>query len=169
MALHILHPVMGQMAHQHLPPQIQDFIHDVPQPVEEIAFISLGRTQMWNRWSVPIVSCEVAVEEREGEVLLITLSALDRFSVNRHLSPCVVNYICHSTRFHPGSRCCSSAQEPTSFLRLPSTDSVLTTPLYPESAHPVSPSISNSPFCSFLPILCPSRLHLNSTSVRNLP
>lgn len=65
-ALHILHPVMGQMAHQHLPPQIQDFIHDVPQPVEEIAFISLGRTQMWNRWSVPIVSCEVAVEKREG-------------------------------------------------------------------------------------------------------
>ncbi|KAK2492362.1 hypothetical protein MC885_000089 [Smutsia gigantea] len=31
-ALHILHPVLCQMAHQHLPPQIQDFIHDVPQP-----------------------------------------------------------------------------------------------------------------------------------------
>jgi hypothetical protein len=29
-ALHILHPVMGKMADQHLPPQIQNFIHDVP-------------------------------------------------------------------------------------------------------------------------------------------
>lgn len=47
MALHILHPVVGEMPHQHLPPQIQDFIHDVPQPVEEITFISLGNMQMW--------------------------------------------------------------------------------------------------------------------------
>lgn len=37
---------MGEMAHQHLPPQIQDFIHDVPEPVEEIAFISLRNMQM---------------------------------------------------------------------------------------------------------------------------
>lgn len=56
--LHILHPVVGQMAHQHLPAQIQDFIHDVPQPMEEIAFISLGSTQTWKRWSVPRVSGE---------------------------------------------------------------------------------------------------------------
>ena len=46
-ALHVLHPVMGEVPHQHLPPQIQDFIHDMPQAVEEITFISLGNTQMW--------------------------------------------------------------------------------------------------------------------------
>lgn len=68
--LHILHPVVGQMAHQHLPPQIQDFIHDVPQPVEEIAFISLGSTQTWKRWSVPTVSGEGTTQEREGQVQL---------------------------------------------------------------------------------------------------
>lgn len=43
-ALHILHPVMGQVAHQHLPSQVQDFVHDVPQPVEEVAFVPLGNT-----------------------------------------------------------------------------------------------------------------------------
>ena len=45
-ALHVLHPVMGEVPHQHLPPQIQYFIHDMPQAVEEITFVSLGNTQM---------------------------------------------------------------------------------------------------------------------------
>lgn len=42
--LHVLHPVVGQVAHQHLPAQIQDFVHDVPQTVEEVAFVPLGNT-----------------------------------------------------------------------------------------------------------------------------
>lgn len=39
--LHVPHPVMSEVAHQHLPPQVQDFIHHVPKPVEQIPLILL--------------------------------------------------------------------------------------------------------------------------------
>lgn len=66
MSLHILHPVMGKMANKHLAPQIQDFIHDVPQPVEEITFISLRSMQRRELVVSPMLSCRVNKEKGEG-------------------------------------------------------------------------------------------------------
>ena len=43
MLLDVAHAVMGQVAHQNLLPQLQDLIHHVPQPVEEITLIFLHR------------------------------------------------------------------------------------------------------------------------------
>lgn len=38
--------VMSEVANQHLPPQVQDFIHHVPKPVEQIPLIFL---EVWKR------------------------------------------------------------------------------------------------------------------------
>lgn len=32
---------MGEVSHQHLPPQVQDFVHHVPKPVEQIPLVLL--------------------------------------------------------------------------------------------------------------------------------
>lgn len=45
MLLDVPHAVMGEVAHQHLPPQVQDFIHHVPKPVEQIPLILLWRQE----------------------------------------------------------------------------------------------------------------------------
>lgn len=37
----VLHAVVGQVTNQNLPPQIQDLIHHMPQPVEQISFVLL--------------------------------------------------------------------------------------------------------------------------------
>lgn len=37
----VLHAVVGQVTDQNLTPQIQDLIHHMPQPVEQIPFILL--------------------------------------------------------------------------------------------------------------------------------
>lgn len=88
MALHILHPIMGEMPHKHLPPQIQDFIHDVPQPVEEIAFISLGNTQM-RKFNDQSLRHGVTTEEMGGSPAypLCAGHSVDRFSINRQTLP----------------------------------------------------------------------------------
>lgn len=39
------HAVMGEVAHQHLPPQVQDFIHHMPKPVEQIPLILLWKEE----------------------------------------------------------------------------------------------------------------------------
>lgn len=167
MTLHILHPVMGQMAHEHLPPQIQDFIHDVPQPVEEIAFISLGSTQMWNRWSVPRVSCEETTQEREGPVQLTlhVLATLWADSLLRGPSPLVLSHtpttLYALIQFHN-----TALQESNCTSQTPPR--VLTSPPHPELTYSAS-FTSNPPLLSSIQILCSSRLHLNSTSVKNLP
>ena len=87
-ALHILHPVVGEMPHKHLPPQVQDFIHDVPQPVEEIAFISLGDTQM-RKFNGQSRRHGVTTEETGGSPAypLCAGHAVHRFSMNRHTLP----------------------------------------------------------------------------------
>ena len=36
MLLDVLHAVVGQVTHQHLPPQVQHLVHHVPEPVEQI-------------------------------------------------------------------------------------------------------------------------------------
>lgn len=41
--LDVPHAVMGEVAHQHLPPQVQDFIHHVPKSVEQIPLILLWK------------------------------------------------------------------------------------------------------------------------------
>lgn len=45
-SLDVLHSVMGEMANKDLPPQVQDFIHYVPQPVKEIPLIPLWDKNM---------------------------------------------------------------------------------------------------------------------------
>lgn len=110
-ALHVLHPVMGEVPHQHLPPQIQDFIHDVPQSVEEITFISLGNTRMW-RSSGQTLRHRVTTEEHRASPIypLCAGHSEDRLSINK-LSPLVLKRTPFSTSFHPVSGCCSPAQE----------------------------------------------------------
>lgn len=39
--LDVPHAVVGQVTHQHLPPQVQDLVHHVPQPVEQIPLVLL--------------------------------------------------------------------------------------------------------------------------------
>lgn len=39
--LDVPHAVVGEVAYQHLPPQVQDFIHHVPKSVEQIPLILL--------------------------------------------------------------------------------------------------------------------------------
>lgn len=65
--LHVLHTVMGEVAHQHLPPQVQDFIHHVPKPVEQIALILLreGRKNGKGGTKEEKESQSDAVNERE--------------------------------------------------------------------------------------------------------
>ena len=110
-ALHVLHPVMGEVPHQHLPPQIQDFIHDMPQSVEEITFISLGNTQM-RRFSGQTRRHGVTTEEQRASPVypLCAGHSEDRLSINK-LSPLALKRTHFSTSFHPVSRCCSPAQE----------------------------------------------------------
>lgn len=45
-SLDILHSIMGEMANKDLPPQVEDFIHYVPQPVKEIPLIPLWDKNM---------------------------------------------------------------------------------------------------------------------------
>lgn len=40
--LDVPHAVVGEVAHQHLPPQVQDLIHHVPKPVEQIPLVLLA-------------------------------------------------------------------------------------------------------------------------------
>lgn len=47
--LDVPHAVMGEVAHQHLPPQVQDFIHHVPKSVEQIPLVPL-----WKRETVEV-------------------------------------------------------------------------------------------------------------------
>lgn len=49
MLLDVPHAVMGEVAHQHLPPQVQDFIHHVPKSVEQIPLVLL-----WKRETVEV-------------------------------------------------------------------------------------------------------------------
>ena len=44
--LDIPHTVMSKVANQHLPSQVQDFIHHVPKPVEQIPLILLQEVKM---------------------------------------------------------------------------------------------------------------------------
>lgn len=39
--LNVPHSVVGEVAHQHLPSKVQDFIHHMPKPVEQIPLILL--------------------------------------------------------------------------------------------------------------------------------
>lgn len=39
--LDVPHAVVGQVTHQHLPPKVQDLVHHVPQPVEQIPLVPL--------------------------------------------------------------------------------------------------------------------------------
>lgn len=52
--LNIPHAVMGEVAHQYLPPEVQDFIHHVPKPVEQIPLVLLerenGKGEEARRW-----------------------------------------------------------------------------------------------------------------------
>lgn len=41
MLLDVPHAVVGQVTHQNLPPQVQDLVHHVPQPVEQIPLVLL--------------------------------------------------------------------------------------------------------------------------------
>ena len=43
--LDVSHAVMGEVAHQHLPPQVQDFIHHVPKSVEQIPLVLLWKQE----------------------------------------------------------------------------------------------------------------------------
>lgn len=74
-ALHVLCAVVSQVAQQHLPPQVQHLVHDVPQPVEEVALVPLGNTQTGDAASAPALSCGVTTRGGEGRGLL-TLRAL---------------------------------------------------------------------------------------------
>lgn len=71
---------MGEVAHQHLPPQVQDFIHHVPKSVEQIPLILLreqetvGRDgERKNEWrstgsqSKAMNEREIDKEERQNE------------------------------------------------------------------------------------------------------
>lgn len=69
-ALHVLRAVMSQVAQQHLPPQVQHLVHDVPQPVEEVALVPLGNTQTGDAASAPALSCGVTTRGGEGRGLL---------------------------------------------------------------------------------------------------
>lgn len=40
---------MGKVAHQHLPPQVQDFIHHVPKSVEQIPLVLLREREKVGR------------------------------------------------------------------------------------------------------------------------
>lgn len=41
MLLDVPHAVVGEVAHQHLPPQVEYFIHHVPKSVEQIPLVLL--------------------------------------------------------------------------------------------------------------------------------
>lgn len=43
--LDVPHAVMGEVAHQHLPPQVEDFIHHVPKSVEQIPLVLLWKQE----------------------------------------------------------------------------------------------------------------------------
>lgn len=88
MSLHILHPVMGKMANQHLAPQIQDFIHDVPQPVEEITFIPLRNMQRRELVVGPMLNCRVTKRKEGGQSWL-----------------CSVCLLCHGQIHHQHTNC----------------------------------------------------------------
>lgn len=49
MLLDVPHAVMGEVAHQHLPPQVQYFIHHVPKSVEQIPLILLWKWEKVGR------------------------------------------------------------------------------------------------------------------------
>lgn len=92
--------------------------------------------------------------------------SVGRFSVNGSLSPRALTYTHYSIRFHPVSQHCSPR------IQLYFSDSpqrVLTSPPHPELTYSASSFTSNPPLLSSIQILCSSRLHLNSTSVKNLP
>lgn len=41
MLLDVPHAVVGQVTHQNLPPQVQDLVHHMPQPVKQIPLVLL--------------------------------------------------------------------------------------------------------------------------------
>ena len=121
--LHVLHPVMGEVPHQHLPPQIQDFIHDMPQSVEEITFISLGNTQMY-RFSGQTLRHGVTTEEQRPRPVypLCAGHSEDRLCINK-LSPRVLkhtHFSAPSILFH-NAALLPKNPNPTSLLRLAKT------------------------------------------------
>ena len=176
-ALHILHPVMGEVPHQHLPPQIQDFIHDMPQSVEEITFISLGNTQM-RRFSGQTRRHGVTTEEQRASPVypLCAGHSEDRLSINK-LSPLALKRTHFSTSFHPVSRCCSPAQEskPNFISQAPQNTHHVTgswwrlhTRVWPDLWLYILcfPFHLKSSFFSSTQFYCPSRLQLTSTCLR---
>lgn len=41
MLLDVPHAIMGEVSNQHLPPQVQDLIHHMPKPMEQIPLVLL--------------------------------------------------------------------------------------------------------------------------------
>lgn len=64
MLLDVPHAVMGKVAHQHLPPQVQDFIHHVPKSVEQIPLVLLWEREKVGRDERERVRRRGGVEEK---------------------------------------------------------------------------------------------------------
>ena len=66
--LDVPHAVMGEAADQHLPPQVQDFIHHVPKPVEQIPLILLWKggpeKEEYKNWRSTVMHLKGVIERK---------------------------------------------------------------------------------------------------------
>lgn len=93
------HAVVGQVTHQNLPPKVQDLIHYVPQPMEQIPFILLqdrerGRNKLKSQMDE---SCVVPHRKRELLFGHLVTKTHSYFLVGQTVKK---NRMCYKSRLH---------------------------------------------------------------------
>lgn len=69
MLLDVPHAVVGQVTHQHLPSQVQDLVHHVPQPVKQIPLVLLRQREQ--EQGSEDARMRINEERREDETRLV--------------------------------------------------------------------------------------------------